>query len=159
MRTLMRGGIGAFIVVRTLPWGIQNVVDKLLFREESMVLRCVSKILPMLCPILIGPLFYQGFHTKDGLDFLLAHGYRPVRPVRHCLLFLSSSVAPFTSFGPSLFYARGASWGDGKNNPDGSMFMGRWMRYRREWWKIEAKMTIVNTEWTVTQSVWSVWTV
>ena len=58
------------------------MVGKLLFREESMVLRCFSKILPMLCPILIGPLFYQGFHTKDGLDFLLAHGYRPVRPTR-----------------------------------------------------------------------------
>ena len=58
------------------------MVDKLLFREESMVLRCFSKILPMLCPILIGPLFYQGFHTKDGLDFLLAHGYKPVRPTR-----------------------------------------------------------------------------
>ena len=45
-------------------------------------------ILPMLCPILIGPLSHQGFHAKDGLDFLLAHGRRPVRP---CLLFLSSS--------------------------------------------------------------------
>ena len=46
----------------------------------------------MLCPILIGPLFYQGFHTRDGLDFLLAHGRGPVRPVRPRLLFLSSSV-------------------------------------------------------------------
>ena len=96
MRTLMRGGIGAFIVVgfclpslqpklcpcRTLPLGIQNVVDKLFFREQSMVLRCSPKILPMLCPILIGPLFYHGFHTKDGLDFLLALGHRPVRPTR-----------------------------------------------------------------------------
>ena len=44
--------------------------------------RYSSKILPMLCPILIGPLFYHGFHTKDGLDFLLAHGHRPVRPTR-----------------------------------------------------------------------------
>ena len=96
MRTVRRGGIGAFIVVefclpslqpklfpcRTLPSGIQNVVDKLFFREESMVLRCSPKILPMLYPILIGPLFYHGFHTKDGIDFLLAHGHRPVRPTR-----------------------------------------------------------------------------
>ena len=67
---------------RTLLLGIQNVVDKLFFREESMVLRCFSKILLMLCPILIGPLFYQGFHSKDGLDFLLAHGHRPVKPTR-----------------------------------------------------------------------------
>ena len=89
---------------RTLPSGIQNVVDKLFFHEESMVLRCSPKILPMLCPILIGPLFYHGFHTKDGLDFLLAHGHRPVRP---CLLFLSSSAAPFTPFGPSLFVQGG----------------------------------------------------
>ena len=96
MRILMRGGIGAFIVVgfcfpslwpklfpcRTLPSGIQNMVDKSVFCERSMVLRCSPKILPMLCPILIGPLFHQGFHTKDGLDFLLAHGHRPVRPTR-----------------------------------------------------------------------------
>ena len=94
MRTLMRGGIGAFIVVgfcfpslwpklfpcRTLPSGIQNMVDKSFFCERSMVLRCSPKILPMLCPILIGPLFHQGFHTKDVLDFLLAHRHRPVRP-------------------------------------------------------------------------------
>ena len=56
------------------------MVDKLFFREESMVLRCSPKILPMLFPILIRPLFYHGFYTKDGLDFLLAHG--PVRPTR-----------------------------------------------------------------------------
>ena len=58
------------------------MVDKLFFREESMVLRCFSRIFPMLCPILIGPLFYQRFHTKDRLNFLLAHGHRPVRPTR-----------------------------------------------------------------------------
>ena len=58
------------------------MVDKLFFREGSMVLRCFSKILPMLCPIFIGPLFHQGFHTKDGLDFSLTHGHRPVRPTR-----------------------------------------------------------------------------
>ena len=33
------------------------------------------------------------------------------------------------------------------------MFMGRWMRYRRERWQIQAKMTIVSIEWTVTQSI------
>ena len=78
----------------------------------------------MLCPILIGPLFYQGFHTKDGLDFLLAHGHKPVRPVRPRLLFLSSSAAPFTPFDLSLL-CKGVNWGDSQNNPDGSMFMGR----------------------------------
>ena len=78
----------------------------------------------MFCPILIGPFLYQWFHTKDGLDILLAHGHRPVRPVRPCLLFLSSSAAPFTPFGPSLL-CKGVNWGDGKNNPEGSMFMGR----------------------------------
>ena len=61
-----------------------------------MALRCFFKNLLMLCPILIGPLLHQGFHTKDGLVFPLAqwtqirqaHSFRPVRP---CLLFLSSS--------------------------------------------------------------------
>ena len=92
MRTLMRGGIEAFIIgfclsslwpklfpCRTLHLGIQNVVDKSFFCERSMVLRCSPKILPMLCPILIRPLFYQGLDTKDGLDFLLAHGHRLVK--------------------------------------------------------------------------------
>ena len=68
------------------------MVDKLFFCEESMVLRCFFKILPMICPILIGPLFHQGFHIKDGLDFLLAHGHGPVKPVRPHFLFLSSSA-------------------------------------------------------------------
>ena len=58
------------------------MVDKLLFRGEPMALRCFFKNLPMLCPILIGPLFYQGFYAKDGLDFPLAHGRRSVRPTR-----------------------------------------------------------------------------
>ena len=58
------------------------MVDKLFFCGEPMVLRCFFKIFPMLCLILIGPLFYQGFHTKDGLDFPLAHGHRPVKPTR-----------------------------------------------------------------------------
>ena len=79
----------------------------------------------MLCPILIGPLFHQGFHTRDGLDFLLAHGHGLVRPVRPRLLFLASSTAPFTPFDPSLL-RKGSigvtvkivlmvlcSWGDG----------------------------------------------
>ena len=57
-------------------------MDKSFFCGRSMVLRCSPKILPMLCPILIEPLFYQEFHTKDGLNFLLAHGHRPVRPTR-----------------------------------------------------------------------------
>ena len=77
----------------------------------------------MLCPILIGPLFHQGFHTKDGLDFLLAHGHGPVQPVRPRLLFLSPLAAPFTPF-DQLLLCKGVNWGDGQNNPDGSMFMG-----------------------------------
>ena len=47
-----------------------------------MALRYFFKNLSMLYPILIGPLFYQGFYTKDGLDFPLAHGHRSVRPTR-----------------------------------------------------------------------------
>ena len=104
------------------------MVDKLFFREESMVLRCSPKILPMFCPILIGPLFYHGFHTKDGLDFLLAHGHRPVRPTR-----LGPSGLAFYFYplqlppSPHLvrrFLCKRANWGDGQSNIDGSMFMG-----------------------------------
>ena len=58
----------------------------------------------MLCPIHAGPSFRQGLHTKNGLDLLLAHG--PVGLVRPYLLFLSSSAAPFTPFGPSLLCKR-----------------------------------------------------
>ena len=78
----------------------------------------------MFCPIYINPLFHQGFHSRDGLDFLSAHGHEPVRPVRPHLLFLSPSAAPFTPFDP-LLLRKGVNWGDGQNNPDGSMFMGR----------------------------------
>ena len=66
------------------------MVDKLSFIKSPPSLRCSSKIFPMLCLILIGPLFHQGFHTKDGLDFLSAHG--PVRRVRPHLLYLSPSI-------------------------------------------------------------------
>ena len=52
------------------------MVDKLFFCGELFALRCSFKNLPMLCPILIGSLFYEGFYTKDGLDFPLAHGHR-----------------------------------------------------------------------------------
>ena len=58
------------------------MVDKLFLRGELFALRCSFKNLPMLCPILIGSLFYEAFYTKDGLDFPLAHGYRSVRPTR-----------------------------------------------------------------------------
>ena len=58
------------------------MVDKLLFHGELFVLRCSFKNLPMLYPILIGSLFYEGFYAKDGLDFPLAHGHRSVRPTR-----------------------------------------------------------------------------
>ena len=72
-----------------------------------------------------GPSFYQGLHTKNELDLLLAHGHGPVGLVRPYLLFLSSSTAPFTPFGPSLLckWSIGVtvnivmtvlcSWGDG----------------------------------------------
>ena len=69
------------------------MVDKLFIVKSPRSLRCSSKIFPMLYPILIWPLFHQGFHTKDGLDFLLTHGHGPVRPVRPRLLFLSSSTS------------------------------------------------------------------
>ena len=69
-------------------------------------------------------LFHQGFCTNDGLDFLSAHLHVPVRPVRPRPLFLSLSAAPFTPFDPSLL-CKGVNWGDGHNNLDGSMFMGR----------------------------------
>ena len=104
------------------------MVDKLFFREESMVFRCSPKILPILCPILIRLLFYHGFHTKDGLDFLLAHGHRPIRPT--CLgpsglafYFYPLQLPP----SPHLvrrFLCKGANWGDSQSNIDGSMFMG-----------------------------------
>ena len=58
------------------------MVDKLFFREELFTLRCSFKNLPMLCPILIGSLFYEGFYAKDELDFPLAHGHRSIRPTR-----------------------------------------------------------------------------
>ena len=45
----------------------------------------------MLCPVHTGSSLHQGFHTKNGLDFLLAHGYGPVGLVRPYLIFLSSS--------------------------------------------------------------------
>ena len=97
------------------------MVDKLSFVKSPRSLRCSFKIFPILCPILIGPLFHQGFHINDGLDFLSAHGHGPVRPR---LLFLSSSATPFTPFDLSLL-CKGVNWGDSQNNPDGSMFMGR----------------------------------
>ena len=58
------------------------MVDKLFFRGEPMALKCFFKNLPILCPIFIGPLFYQEFYTKDELDFPLAHGHRSVSPTR-----------------------------------------------------------------------------
>ena len=58
------------------------MVDKSFRRGELFVLRCSFKNLPMLHPIFIGSLFYEGFHVKDGLDFPLAHGHRSVRPAR-----------------------------------------------------------------------------
>ena len=110
MRTLMRDGNEAFIVVRsclpslypkffpyrTLLPGIRNVVDKLFFRGELFALRCSFTNLPMLCPIFIGSLFYEGFYTKDGLDFPLAHGHRSARPTRLARQALSSVFILFS---------------------------------------------------------------
>ena len=62
------------------------MVDKLFFRGELFALRCSFKNLPMLCPILLGSVFYKVFYIKDGLDFPSAHGYRSVRPTRLGLL-------------------------------------------------------------------------
>ena len=112
------------------------MVDKLFFRGEPVTLRWFFKNLPMLCPILIGPLFYQGFYTKDGLDFPLAHGHRSVRPTRLGPLGLIFCFYPF-QLPPSPYLVRrflrkGANWGDGQINADGSMFMGRRMRYKHE---------------------------
>ena len=101
------------------------MVDKLFIVKSPRSLRCSSNIFPMLCPIHTGLSFHQGFHTRNGLDFLLAHGHGPVGPVRPYLLFLSSSVAPFTPFDPSLLCKWSirvtvnivmtvlCSWGDG----------------------------------------------
>ena len=97
------------------------MVDKLSFVKSPQSLSRSFKIFPMLCPILIEPLFHQGFHTNDGPDFLSAHRHGPVRPR---LLFLSPSAAPFTPFDPSLL-CKGINWGDRQNNLDGLMFMGR----------------------------------
>ena len=68
------------------------MVDKLFIVKSPQSLRCSSNISPMLCPIHTGPSFHQGFHTRNGLDFLLAHGHGPVGLVRPYLLFLSSSI-------------------------------------------------------------------
>ena len=58
------------------------MVDKSFLHGELFVLRCSFKNLPILRPIVIGSLFYEGFYVKDGLDFPLAHGHRSVRPTR-----------------------------------------------------------------------------
>ena len=83
------------------------MVDKLFIVKSPRSLRCSSNIFPILCPIHTGPSFHQGFHTRNGLDFLLAHGHGPVGPVRPYLLFLSSSPTNeehnFTLFASILF--------------------------------------------------------
>ena len=106
------------------------MVDKLSFVKSPRSLRRSFKIFPMLCPILIGHLFHQGFHTNDGLDFLSAHGHGPVRPVRPRLLFLSPSGAitnliEFNKYGSNmknkekefkLLFAKYAILGDTRKN-------------------------------------------
>ena len=94
--------------------------DKLFFRGELFALRCSFKNLPMLCPILIGSLFYEVFYTKDRLDFPLAHGYRSVRSTR-----LGSAGLVFCFYALQLppsphlvrrYLQKGINWGDGQIN-------------------------------------------
>ena len=82
-----------------------------------MALRCFFKNLLMLCPILIGPLFYQEFYTKDELGFPLAHGHKSVRPTRlgpsglvFCFYPLQLPPSPHLDH---RFFGKGANWGDG----------------------------------------------
>ena len=96
------------------------MVDKLFFRGELFALRCSFKNLPMLCPILIGFLFYEGFYTKDGLDFPLAHGHRFVRPTRlgpsglvFCFYPLPLPPSPYLV---CRYLRKGINWGDGQIN-------------------------------------------
>ena len=96
------------------------MVDKLFLRGELFALRCSFKNLLMLCPILIGSLFYEAIYTKDGLDFPLAHGYRPVRPTRLGLLGLVFCFHPL-QLPPSphlvrRYLRKGINWGDGQIN-------------------------------------------
>ena len=134
MRTLIRDGNEAFIVLRsclpslypkffpyrTLLRGIRNMVDKLFFRGELFALRCSFMNLPMLCPIFIGSLFYEGFYTKDGLDFPLAHGYRFASPTSlgppgPIFGFYSLQLPP----SPHLvcrYLRKGIKWGDSQTD-------------------------------------------
>ena len=116
------------------------MVDKLFLRGELFVLRCSFKNLPMLCPILIGSLFYEVFYTKDGLDFPLAHGYKSVRPTR-----LGPSGLVFCFYplqlppSPHLvrhYLRKGINWGDGQINSC--------------WWFYVHGLTVEIQTWTVT---------
>ena len=82
----------------------------------------------MLCPIPIGPLFYQGFYTKDGLDFPLAYGHRSVRPTHlgpsGFVFYFYPLQLPLSPHLARRFLRKGANWGDGQINHDGLMFMG-----------------------------------
>ena len=157
MRTLMREGIGAFIVVRsclpslqpkffpyrTLLWGIWNVVDKLFFCGELFALRCSFKNLPMLCPTLVGSLFHEGFYAKDGLDFPLAHGHRSVRPT--CLgssglifCFHPLQLPPSPHLVRCHLWKR-INWGDGQINSCWGFYgHGFTVEIRHERWQILA---------------------
>ena len=73
-------------------------MDKLLFHEESMVLRCFSRFFQYFALFLLGPYFIRGSTQRMGSRFSFgpwiqtrqAHSFRPVR---HCLMFLSFSVS------------------------------------------------------------------
>ena len=96
------------------------MVDKLLFCGELFALRCSFKNLPMICPILIGSLFYEGFYTKDGLNFPLTYGHRSVRPTRlgpsgpiFCFYPLQLPPSPHLV---RRYLWKGINWGDSQIN-------------------------------------------
>ena len=93
------------------------MVDKLFLRGELFVLRCSFKNLPMLCPILIESVFYEGFNTKDGLDFPLAHGHRSVRPTRLGPIFYFYPLQlPPSPHLVCRYLQKGINWGDDQIN-------------------------------------------
>ena len=127
-------------------------MDKLSFVKSSRSLRCSFKIFSMLCPILIGPLFHQGFCTNDGLDFLSAHEHGPVRPVRpHSPVFIPFSCPLHPIW--SVTFAQGGQLGWRLKQSWRFDVHGATDRNIHRRWQIQAKMTIVSIEWTVTQSI------
>ena len=69
-----------------------------------------------------GPSFYQGLHTKNGLDLLW--------PMDMDLLGSPGLISYFILFSCpfhpiwSVAFVQTVNWGDGQKSHDGSMFMG-----------------------------------